>query len=96
MSLLTWCYENQKRELNDIRFEFLVGRDTSEGVASELVAAGLVDGRDLVVIAANLDKITQHPEQGHNLTFALSSGCEANEVADDKALVGFAQLTISD
>ncbi|XP_069158752.1 serine/threonine-protein kinase OSR1-like isoform X3 [Procambarus clarkii] len=87
---------NEKRELNDIRFEFSVGRDTSEGVASELVAAGLVDGRDLIVIATNLDKITQHPEMGQNLTFRLNSDCEANEVPDDKALIGFAQLTISD
>ncbi|XP_050696364.1 serine/threonine-protein kinase OSR1-like isoform X4 [Eriocheir sinensis] len=87
---------NQRRELNDIRFEFSVGRDTSEGVASELVAAGLVDGRDLVVIAANLDKITQHPELGQNLTFRLNSECEATETPDDKALIGFAQLTISD
>lgn len=87
---------NQRRELNDIRFEFSVGRDTSEGVASELVAAGLVDGRDLVVIAANLDKITQHPELGQNLTFRLNSDCEPNETPDDKALIGFAQLTISD
>ncbi|KAK3875960.1 hypothetical protein Pcinc_019201 [Petrolisthes cinctipes] len=87
---------NQKRELNDIRFEFLVGRDTSEGVASELVAAGLVDGRDLVVIAANLDKITQHPDLGQNLTFRLNSEMEGTEAPDDKALVGFAQLTIAD
>ncbi|XP_063846430.1 serine/threonine-protein kinase OSR1-like isoform X3 [Scylla paramamosain] len=87
---------NQRRELNDIRFEFSVGRDTSEGVASELVAAGLVDGRDLVVIAANLDKITQHPELGQNLTFRLNSDCEPSETPDDKALIGFAQLTISD
>ncbi|KAK8742577.1 hypothetical protein OTU49_001968 [Cherax quadricarinatus] len=87
---------NQKRELNDIRFEFTVGRDTSEGVASELVAAGLVDGRDLVVIAGNLDKITQYPEMGQNLTFRLNSDCEPSEVPDDKALIGFAQLTISD
>ena len=66
-------FRNQNRELNDIRFEFSVNRDTSHGVASELVAAGLVDGKDLVVIAANLDKITQFPEQGQNLTFALVS-----------------------
>ncbi|MCL4125221.1 UNVERIFIED_CONTAM: hypothetical protein GTU68_020989 [Idotea baltica] len=62
---------NQDRELNDIRFEFALGRDTSQGIASELVAAGLVDGRDMIVIAANLDKIIQSPNHGHNVTFAL-------------------------
>lgn len=86
---------NDKRELNDIRFDYKPGIDTSDSVSRELVEAGLVDGRDMIVVAANLqkmvDKIDLNP-----ITFALNSGCGPNEAPDDKALIGFAQLTISD
>ncbi|KAK4012133.1 serine/threonine-protein kinase OSR1 [Daphnia magna] len=87
---------NAKRELNDIRFEFSVGRDSADGIASELVAAGLVDGRDLVVIAANLQKILDGLPITTSVTFGLSSGCVGNEVPDDRTLVGFAQLSIAE
>jgi hypothetical protein len=60
--------------LNDIKFEFAVGKDSSEGIASELVSAGLVDSHDMIVIAANLQKLIETTATlGKNVTFPLVS-----------------------
>ncbi|KAL1116497.1 hypothetical protein AAG570_004969 [Ranatra chinensis] len=64
---------NSKRELNDIRFEFAVGTDSAEGIASELVGAGLVDPRDMLVIASNLQKLIDSHGTLTTVTFPLVS-----------------------
>ncbi|XP_044267770.1 serine/threonine-protein kinase OSR1 [Tribolium madens] len=87
---------NAKRELNDIRFEFAVGKDSAEGIASELVGAGLVDGKDIEVITQNLKKLIDSRDMIKVVTFPLNSGLTNNETPDDKALIGFAQISITD
>ncbi|KAL9966917.1 hypothetical protein ACROYT_G025058 [Oculina patagonica] len=92
---LTLRLRNAKKELNDIRFDFTPGKDTAEGVAQELVSAGLISGQDLVVVAANLRKVIDNPPTSKSMTFPLKSSGNLNEAADDRTLIGFAQLTIN-
>ncbi|KAK5985338.1 hypothetical protein GCK32_012845 [Trichostrongylus colubriformis] len=53
----------QQRELNDMKFDYTRAVDTMDGIAQELVTAGLIDCHDLAIVAANLQKLTDLAEQ---------------------------------
>ncbi|XP_041632038.1 serine/threonine-protein kinase OSR1 isoform X2 [Drosophila kikkawai] len=87
---------NLRRELHDIRFEFVVGKDTAEGIATELVDAGLVDALDTQPMAQHLDQLIAASATMKTITFQLSSGVQPGEVPDERSLVGYAQISITD
>lgn len=50
-----------------------MGNDTPDGISTELVGAGLVDGRDADVIAMNLRVLIGNQSRDRPVTFALVS-----------------------
>ncbi|MCP9262771.1 STE20/SPS1-related proline-alanine-rich protein kinase [Dirofilaria immitis] len=87
-SLKVLRVRNVQKELNDIKFDYTPSVDTVEGIAHELVAAELIDGHDLVVVAANLKNLWMP----HYRKVAKIS----NEMPDERALIGFAQISLID
>jgi len=84
----------KNQSLQDIKFEFVVGQDTPDGVSQELVAVGLIEGKDKIVVAANVSKLVDSPDFNKNVKFPLSGSLMPNQFADEKNLIGFGSLTL--
>ena len=63
-------------------------QDSADGIANELLTAGLIVGDDLVAMAANLDKLISTPPSSKQLCFRISSGIAQQETPDERALLG--------
>ncbi|XP_040563949.1 STE20/SPS1-related proline-alanine-rich protein kinase [Lepeophtheirus salmonis] len=87
---------NPKRELNDIRFEYQPSKDTAEGIANELLGTSLIGKEDLSTMALNLKQLVTNPPPNKVMTFRVVTGFNGNEEADEKSLLGFAQLSLTD
>jgi hypothetical protein len=51
---------DEKKELQDIKFEFLPNKDTVDEISHELVNAKLIDAIDMVAVSANLSKLLEN------------------------------------
>lgn len=81
------------KEVTNIRFEFMPGTDTAAGMSQELVAAGLVDGKDQDIVASNLQKIIDEPQDNKNTTFKLASSTERSEILGTVKVMGCAKFS---
>ena len=86
---------NTSRQIQDIRFKFHSNRDSAEGVSNELVAAGLIVREDLGAMVDNLDQLITQPPPSRTLTFRTSTGITLNDIPNERMLIGFAQLSIT-
>ncbi|XP_013179380.1 PREDICTED: serine/threonine-protein kinase OSR1-like isoform X2 [Papilio xuthus] len=89
---------NAHGELNDIRFHFVKGKDTSEGIALELVGAGLIEPQDAILITLHLEQLINAQSSNaqmpyKTITFHLNSAAP-NADFNDNALDGFAQISV--
>lgn len=64
---------------------FIINTDTAEGIAQELVQAGLVDERDVIAVASNLQKLIDSYNAQNaptkNVIFALVSNRSLGKIS---------------
>ena len=86
---------NPNNELNDIRFEYEPSKDTTDGIADELLANGLVVDKDAQIISKSMQQLIENPAPNKRIKFRLSRRFGSEEFPDEANLYGFAELSLS-
>ena len=86
---------NPKKELNDIRFEYQPSKDTTEGIAAELLTNGLIANNDVQIMSSSMQQLIENPPPNRVITFRVSTGFSPEDNPDEKNLLGFAQLSLA-
>lgn len=85
---------NNGKELRDISFEFATDKDSCETIVSDLEEQGLVDKRDVTTIVANLRSLLK--SSLYSITFPLESAAGLDEATNEKALIGYARISLAE
>ncbi len=70
---------NPRKELNDIRFEYQPNKDTTEGIANELLGTGLICPEDVKPMSSSLNQIITNPPPTRVITFRVKTGFQVNK-----------------
>ena len=86
---------NPKKELNDIRFEYQPSKDTTTGIATELLTNGLIADNDVQIMSSSMLQLIEKPPPTRVITFRVSTGFSPEDLPDEKNLLGYAQLSLA-
>ena len=85
---------NPRRELNDIRFEYQPTKDTTDGIANELLSNGLIAQNDVQIMSNSMLQLVENPPPSRVITFRVSTGFAPEDSPDERNLLGYAQLSL--
>ncbi|KAL5110941.1 Serine/threonine-protein kinase OSR1 [Taenia crassiceps] len=83
----------QRNELQDISFNYVIGKDSADVLARELVEADLLDGCDLLLVAHHMSELVAHPNEREHC-FPLNSPPAPGQVPVESELHGYAKILI--
>lgn len=90
---------NPTGELNDIRFEYQPSKDTTEGIANELLYNKLINPSDVKIMADSMRQLIENTPLSRVITFRVSTGFNPDtktpEAEREKSLEGYAQLSLA-
>lgn len=87
---------NKENKLKDIKFTFMCGSDTADGISEELVAAGLVTPPNKDAVKKGIQLLVNSVPEETKVIFELDANPDGTpfEQTDKATLTGFAQVSV--